>query len=210
MLKLVKVALLGLMLPLFAQAAPFVEGDHYEVVSDRASRKPEVVEFFSFYCPHCNTFEKLIADIKPHLDKDVEFKKSHVNFVGVRDPKIQVMLAQALAAAEALPEKDKIIAAIFNHFHGKHAKVNELADVKDIFVAQGVDGDTFDKVFNSFTVRTKAKKMESDQNYYSEKKALTGVPTFIVNGKYKLRLRESKTTEPEQIAALINYLAKMK
>ncbi|CCQ12770.1 Periplasmic thiol:disulfide interchange protein DsbA [Pseudoalteromonas luteoviolacea B = ATCC 29581] len=208
MLKLLKVALFGLMLPVATNAAQYEEGNHYEVVTDRASKKPEVVEFFSFYCPACNAYEKIIADVKPHLDNDVEFKKSHVDFVGVRDPEIQTLLAQALAAADVLPEKDAIIAALFNHFHGKRAKINELADVKDIFVSTGVDADKFDKIFNSFAVRTKASKMARDQQYYSEKRALTGVPTFIVNGKYKLRLRESKTTEPEQIAALINYLSK--
>ena len=79
--------------------------------------------------------------------------------------------------------------------------------MKDIFVAQGVDGTKFDKMYKSFAVRTNTSKMARMQQKWQEKRALTGVPTFIVNGKYKLRLRESKTTTPEQISALINYLA---
>ncbi|MDN3380822.1 MULTISPECIES: thiol:disulfide interchange protein DsbA/DsbL [unclassified Pseudoalteromonas] len=210
MIKLVKAGLLALLLPLAVTAAPteYEEGVHYDVVSDRASKKPEIKEFFSFYCPACNNYEALLADVKPKLDKTVTFKKSHVDFVGVRDTENQQMISQALATAEVLPQKDALIAAMFNHIHTKRAKFNELADIKDVFVAQGVDGDKFDKIYKSFSVRTMASKMKREQDYYKEKGALRGVPTFIVNGKYKLNLgRETGITAPEDISKLINYLA---
>ena len=205
MIKLVKAGLLAVLLPMAATsfAATYEEGVHYDVISERATKKPEIKEFFSFYCPACNNMEALIGEFKPKLDKNVKFKKSHVDFVGVRDPENQQMMSQALATAEVLPQKDKIVSAIFNHIHTKRAKFNELADVKDIFVAQGVDGDKFDKLFKSFSVRTLSSKMKRDQDYFKEKGALR-----IVNGKYKLNLgRESGITEPEDIGKLINYLA---
>lgn len=208
MLKVLKGLAVALMLPLLAQAAPFEEGVHYEVIAERGTKKPEVMEYFSFYCPACNAMENLIVDVKPKLDEGVKFKKSHIDFVGPREPEIQQVLAQALATAEVLPQKDKIVAAMFNHIHGKRAKINELADVKDIFIAQGVEEEKFDKLYASFSVRTKASKMQRMQKSLSDKGALTGVPMFVVNGKYKLLLRESGTTKPEQIAALVNYLAK--
>ncbi|WP_105166931.1 thiol:disulfide interchange protein DsbA/DsbL [Pseudoalteromonas sp. T1lg23B] len=207
MLKLVKAAVVALMLPMLANAAQFEEGVHYKVVSERGTKKPEVTEYFSFYCPACNAFEPLIAQFKAKLDDGVKFKKSHVDFVGSRDPEIQKMMANALATAEVLPQKDAIISALFTHIHTKRGKINELADVKDIFVSQGVDAEKFDKLYKSFSVRTKASKMSRMQEQMQEKGALTGVPTFIVNGKYQLLLRESNTTTPEQISALINYLA---
>ena len=208
MLKLIKGLAIALMLPLTAQAAPYEEGVHYEVVAERATRKPELMEYFSFYCPACNSMENMLADIKPQLDETVTLKKSHIDFVGPRDPEVQQVLAQALATASVLPQKDKIVAALFNHIHGKRGKINELADVKDIFVAQGVDGEKFDKLYASFAVRTKTSKMQRMQQNLTQKGALTGVPTFIVNGKYKLLLRESNTTTPEKIAALVNYISK--
>jgi protein dithiol oxidoreductase (disulfide-forming) len=210
MIKLVKAGLLAVLLPLSATsfAANYEEGVHYEVVSERATRKPEVKEFFSFYCPACNNMEAIVNEVKPKLDKNVKFKKSHVDFVGVRDSEHQQMISQALATAEVLPQKDKIIAAIFSHIHTKRANFNELADVKDVFVAQGVDGDKFDKLFNSFSVRTLSSKMKRDQDYFKDKGALRGVPTFIVNGKYKLNLgRDSGISAPEDITKLINFLA---
>ncbi|NOU51866.1 thiol:disulfide interchange protein DsbA/DsbL [Pseudoalteromonas sp. JBTF-M23] len=208
MLKFIKAAAVALMLPMLANAAQqYEEGVHYEVVSERGTKKPEVTEYFSFYCPACNAFEPLITEFKPKLDKSVKFKKSHVNFVGPRDPEKQKMMANALATAAVLPQKDAIVSALFSHIHTKRGKINELADIKDIFVSQGVDADKFDKLYKSFSVRTKASRMTRMQEQLQDKGALTGVPTFIVNGKYKLLLRESKTTTPEQISALINYLA---
>ena len=209
MKKFIAAAMMALALPFTAFAAQYEEGTHYEVVSDRASRKPEVKEFFSFYCPACNAYEGLLVNVKPKIDSEVSFKRSHVNFMGGRSAENQDMLSQALATASVLPEKEQLVAAIFSHIHTKRGKFNEAADVKDIFVANGVDAEKFDKLFSGFAVRTKASKMQRDQDYYKEKGALKGVPTFIVNGKYRLILgRDSGVTEPDDIAALINYLAK--
>ena len=213
MIKLVKAGLLALLLPMAASsvAATYEEGVHYDVVAERATKKPEVKEFFSFYCPACNNMEALIGEFKPKLDKDVKFKKSHVDFVGVRDPENQQMMSQALATAEVLPQKDKIVAAIFNHIHTKRAKFSELADVKDVFVAQGVDGDKFDKLMKSFSVNSKAKSLKMNQETMAKKGVLTGVPTIIVNGKYRINSKElDKNNFELDYQNLIKYLLTLK
>ncbi len=205
---LVKASLLALMMPVIALANQFKEGVHYEVISDRATTTPQVNEFFSFYCPACNNMENVLIDVKPLLNKEVKFKKTHVNFMGGRSKENQEMLSQALAVAEAFPQKDKIIAGLFKHIHGERKSINELADVKDIFVAQGVEEAKFDKYFKSFSIRTKAKKMQKDQEFFKGKGALKGVPTFIVNGKYKLNVGgKNGVRSPEDMASLINFLA---
>ena len=136
MIKLVKAVLMAATLGLAANAsaAQYEEGKHYETIDARASKKPEVKEFFSFYCPHCNNFEPVVKELKTLLKDGVKFKKSHVDFSGPRDPEIQTILAQGYATANVLPQKDALVAAVFNHIHGKRARINELADMKDIFV----------------------------------------------------------------------------
>ena len=205
---LFKAAVLALMLPVAAFANQFEEGLHYEVISDRATKTPEVNEFFSFYCPACNNMENVIVDLKPLLNKNVKFKKTHVNFMGGYSIENQDMLSQALATAGALPEKDKLVAGIFNHIHGERKKINEVADVKDIFVAKGVDAAKFEKYYKSFGVRTKAKKMNKEQNFFKGKGALKSVPTFIVNGKYRVNFGgKTGISSAEDMAKLINFLA---
>ena len=48
-----------LLAPMAAMAADYKEGVHYTVINDGPeTAKPEITEFFSFYCPHCFNFSK--------------------------------------------------------------------------------------------------------------------------------------------------------
>lgn len=64
-----------LMLSLSAHAAQFKEGEHYKVLDLEASKKPLVTEFFSFYCPHCNSFEPVIQQLKKQLPEGTKLLK---------------------------------------------------------------------------------------------------------------------------------------
>lgn len=206
---LFKAAVLALLLPVVAFANQYKEGVHYEVISERGTKTPEVNEFFSFYCPACNNMESVVVDIKPLLNEGVKFKKTHVNFMGGYTKENQNMLSQALVTANTLPEKSELIKAIFNHIHGDRKRINEMADIKDIFVAKGVDAAKFDKYYKSYGVRTKAAKMAKQQDNFQSKGALRSVPTFIVNGKYKLNFGgKTGISSAEDMAKLINFLAK--
>lgn len=174
------------LLSLNVSAQTLKEGVHYEVISEKATEKPEVKEFFSFYCPHCLAFEPLANKLKSlSKDKGFEFKKSHVDFLRAAGPDIQFMLTKALVTAEKL-NKPQVSDAIFNRIHRQRSAFTGEDDVRQIFIANGVTADEFNKVFNSFAVKAAAKRMKSDQNDLASKRILTGVPTFIVNGKYKI------------------------
>ena len=180
------------MAALFFSASLFAvelkEGVHYEVFDKTTSStgKPEIKEFFSYYCPHCMTFEPLADRLKAGQKKgNYKFVKSHVDFLRAAGPDIQFMLTKALATAETLkvPAASK---AIFNYIHKQRAVFTKEKDIRNLFVLNGVDGDKFDKVFNSFAVTAAAKKMKKDQDELNRKRVLTGVPTFVVNNKYKI------------------------
>ena len=184
--------LLSLMTALFFSASLFAvelkEGVHYEVFDKTTSTtsKPEIKEFFSYYCPHCMTFEPLADRLKAGEKKgNYKFVKSHVDFLRAAGPDIQFMLTKALVTADTLdvPAASK---AIFNYIHKQRAAFTEEKDIRNLFVLNGIDGDKFDKVFNSFAVTAAAKKMKKDQDELNRKRVLTGVPTFIVNNKYKI------------------------
>ena len=68
-----------------AFAANLEEGKQYVQVGQTASAQPEVIEFFSFYCPHCYAFEMeyhIPKQVAESLPKGTEFKQYHVNFLG--------------------------------------------------------------------------------------------------------------------------------
>ncbi|NVK24919.1 MAG: thiol:disulfide interchange protein DsbA/DsbL [Gammaproteobacteria bacterium] len=184
--------LLCVMAALFFSASLFAvelkEGVHYEVFdkTSPSTGKPEIKEFFSYYCPHCLSFEPLAERLEAGQKKgNYKFVKSHVDFLRAAGPEIQFMLTKALVTAETLnvPAASK---AIFNYIHRQRAAITKEKDIRNLFVLNGVDGEKFDKVFNSFAVTAGAKKMKKDQDELSKKRVLTGVPTFIVNNKYKI------------------------
>ena len=196
-----------MLMPLFASASNYQEGKQYTVVNDGVTMVPEVREYFSFYCPHCFRFEPFFAKLKKDLPKGTNFVKNHVDFLHGISPAIQEMLSKALVVAESLPNKDKLIAAIFNYIHVQRATFGSEKDVRNLFVLNGADGAKFDKLMKSFMVNAKAKKMKKNQDYYAQKGALTGVPTIIVNGKYRVNMKALDKNNTEQdFKNLLEYL----
>ncbi len=57
-----------LMIPMVHAAPEFKEGVNYDVVKQTGSAQPEVMEFFSYYCPHCATFEPIVEQLQAGSD----------------------------------------------------------------------------------------------------------------------------------------------
>lgn len=189
------------------QAVELKEGVHYEVVSTTATSKPEIKEFFSYYCPHCLSFEPLADKLKVSAGKQgIEFKKSHVDFLRAAGPDIQALLTRALVASEKL-NKPEVSKAIFNYIHKQRAVFTSEKDVKNLFIVHGVSAEEFDKAFNSFPVKAAAKKMKSEQDRLARTRVLSSVPTFIVNGKYKILSNGFKASSYDDLFSQIENAA---
>ena len=202
--------LMVMLLPFAAQAANYQEGKHYTKVSEQLSKKPEVREYFSFYCPHCLRFEPFFANVKKNLPEGVSFERNHVDFLRFTTPEIQFMVTKALATAQQLKVEDKMAAAIFNYLQVQRGAITEAKDIRNIFVLNGVDGAAFDKAFKSFSVNSKAKLMQKMQNDLVKKRALTGVPAVVVNGKYRINADKLDRNNFEQdYIKLVKYLSSL-
>lgn len=196
-----------LCLPLMACSADFKEGKQYTEVNDTKSTKAEVREYFSFYCPHCMKFEPFMEGVKKALPADVKFELNHVDFLRAASPKIQGMLSKAVVVAEQLGMAAKMNGAIFNYLQVQRAVITSEKDIRNIFVLNGADGEKVDKLMKSFSVSSKAKMMKKNQDYFSKKGALTGVPTVIVNGKYRINHAElDKDNFAEDYNKLVKHL----
>ena len=207
MKKLFGLLVLALMLPLQACAQEmYQEGEHYEVIAEEASKDREVLEFFSFWCPHCHAFEPLVAQMKQKLDEEVKFEKVQVNFMGFAAQDVQDDATRAMMVARALKREDALNKAIFNYIHVQRSPVTSMKDLKNIFIVNGVDADEFDKLVKSFGVNSMFSKNNKLIDQY--RKDLTGVPTFIVNGKYKAKFTRDMT--PDDMVDLIVWLSEQK
>ncbi len=193
---------LGLiLLPLTAQAVEYKEGTHYQVVKQTATATPEVMEFFSFYCPHCFKFEPLIATLKDNLGDDVKIKKNHVNFIG---KEMGPLLTRAYAAAEILQVEDKVANIIFDQIHTQKKAINGEKDILAIFEKAGVSQKEAKSALASFPVSGLASQMKRDTETFQ----IRGVPALIVNGKYKVNTGSVNSTE--EFIALVDFLSKKK
>jgi len=194
-----------------ACAEKYTEGKQYTKVSETASKKTEVREYFSFYCPHCLRFEPFMEDVKKNLPKDVKFERNHVDFLRAASPQIQAMLSKAVVVAEQLKMDKKLIGALFNYIQIQRAVITSEKDIRNIFVLNGADGAKYDKLMKSFSVNSRAKSMKKHQDTMSKSGALKSVPTIIVNGKYRINVKELDKNDFEQdYKNLITHLLTLK
>jgi protein dithiol oxidoreductase (disulfide-forming) len=141
----------------------------------QSENKIEVVEVFWYGCPHCYDFEPFIERWLKELPEDVEFRRMPGIF-----NKSWVPHAKAYYTAEKLGVLDVIHNPLFNALHQERKRIYSEDELKDFFVAKGIDGDEFSKVFNSSEIETKFKQAFVMGQRYK----ITGVPAVIVNGKY--------------------------
>lgn len=190
-----------LLAPMAVVAADYQEGVHYTVINDGpATAKPEITEFFSFYCPHCYNFAKTVVP-KIIADKPdgVAFNQAHVDFIG-KD--MGVEMSRAFAVAHQLNVDDKIDNALFSAIHDKKQNFTNRDDIRALFIANGVDGKTFDAAAESFMVKAQMAKMKRD----TENAKLTGVPALVVNGKYRVETGSIKSYD--ELLDIAFFLAK--
>lgn len=187
-------ALIALALAPAAHAQLAVGRDYVNIdpplQTDNAA-KIEIIEFFSFACPHCN-------DLHPHLDRwaaklpaDVTLRRVPVGF---NQPYYQLM-ARFYYALEAIGEVDRLSGPVFNAIHQKGLKLVDERSISDWVTAQGVDAKKFSDAFNAFGVVSKAKR--ADQ--LSAAARVTGVPALVVDGRYLVVGKDIKTL-PELLA----------
>lgn len=207
MKKILYTLLLTLFIPLQACAQEqWREGTHYTIVGEQVTAKPEILEFFSYWCPHCYQFEPLVKSIKEKMAKDVEFTKVHVNFMGFTSTEIQDDATRALMVARALKKEDAMNNAIFNYIHVQRSPVTGLKDLQNVFLVNDVEAADFTKMASSFGVNNMVQKNNKIIETY--RKHLSSVPNFIVNGKYQAKFTRDMTND--DIVDLIVWLTKQK
>jgi thiol:disulfide interchange protein DsbA len=199
-----------LALSVTAAAAQYTEGEQYTKVNETLSKKKEVREYFSVYCPHCLKFEPFMHELKKELPADTTFVRNHVDFLRGASPKVQAMITKSMIVAEQLGNGDKLIGAVFNYVQVQRAVITSEKDLRNIFVLNGADGPKFDKLMKSFSVNSKAKSLKKSQESMTAKRALTGVPAIFVNGKYRVNTAKlDKNNFEQDYKNLVKYLLEL-
>tara|TARA_R110001606_G_scaffold399310_1_gene584674 strand:- start:6072 stop:6701 length:630 start_codon:yes stop_codon:yes gene_type:complete len=183
MKKMIKAILIlgASLLPLVSMAAPlvYVEGVHYKPTAQRIATSDEkvveVIELFSYSCPHCFHLDPQVQEWEKTLPANVTFNRVPAIF---RDSWLQ--LARVFYAAEATGDLAKLHSVIFNAIHVEKRRLQTEDQLLDFIAEQGIDRDMFAKTMDSFSVKAKVKKAL----LLSQTSGITGVPSMMVNGKY--------------------------
>ncbi len=184
MKKTIKAAalLMGALLSASVSATPlaFVEGTHFlptnQKIATNSDNKVEVIELFSYSCPHCFRLDPLVQEWKKTLPENVVFTPVPAIF---RDSWMQ--LARVFYAAEATGDLETLHPLLFKAIHVDKRRLTTEDELLDFVEEQGINRDEFEKTMNSFTVKTKVKKAL----VISQTSGITGVPSMVVNGQYR-------------------------
>jgi len=164
-----------------AQAEEYVAGRHYEILDSpsvtRDPSKVEVVEVFWFGCNHCYALESYILPWKKTLPKDVDYWKSHATW----NPTLKIH-ARLFYSAKALGIEDQIVPGAFTAIQREGRFLTGNSELEYFFKGFGVEKEKYLSVSNSFGVNNAVKQADNRMRQWT----ITGVPTLIVNGKYKV------------------------
>lgn len=173
-------------LPAVVAQEQFEEGTHYELISPvvRTANpdKIEVAEFFWYGCGHCYTFEPMLAQWKKTLAEDVDFQGSPA----VWNKKMELH-ARAFYAASALGVLDTMHPVIFQAMNVDRKRLDDEKEIEELFTDNGVSAEDFQKAFNSFGVNSQVRQANSR----ARAAKITGTPSLVVNGKYRIDTRKA-------------------
>jgi Protein-disulfide isomerase len=146
-----------------------------KVPVEAAAGKIEVIEFFWYSCPHCNAFEPRLTAWLKNLPPEVAFRRVPVAFRDDFEP--QQRLYYTL---EALGKVDELHAKVFEAIHVRHEPTHKQDLILAFAEKNGLDRAAFEKMYNSFTIATKARRARQEQNAYR----VEGVPAMGVHGRF--------------------------
>jgi thiol:disulfide interchange protein DsbA len=147
----------------------------------------EVIEFFSYGCPHCNEFEPAVRKWRSTLPKDVRFRRVPISF---GNPKWEV-LAKLFLTIDSTGDLARMDGAVFAAVHEQKLPLSNDRAVMDWAVKHVSDSKKFTEMYQSFGIRTMAKSAEQTGAEFG----ITGVPSFGVAGRYLVVAKEARTRE---------------
>jgi protein dithiol oxidoreductase (disulfide-forming) len=187
-------------------AAQAVEGRDYRTLdppqpTTSPAGKIEVIEFFSYGCPHCNDFYPLLTAWLAKQPRDVVLKRVPVGFGRPE----WVNLARAYYALLATGDLERLDGALFHAIHEEHLQLYDLGSLATWVGRHGGHADQFTNAYTSFGVNNQT--VQADQ--MAEDYQVTGIPTLAVNGRYVVLGEERAADEHAAFLELLKTADKV-
>ena len=158
--------------------------------------KIEVLELFWYRCPHC-------FELEPYLNKWLKSKPDFIEYV--RLPAVLnrswAFDARVFYTFVALGLVDSLHEAYFDAIHKDRKRIVTVEQLADWVADKGQDPQQILDTFNSFGVDSMVAHAADMSGRYET----DGVPTIIVDGKYRTKV--SLAGGHNELIDLMNYLA---
>jgi protein dithiol oxidoreductase (disulfide-forming) len=175
-LRIVAVLLCVLAAPAYAQ----VQGQDYQLLTPpqptTTQGKVEVIEFFSYGCPHCYALQPHVTKWAAQLPASTAFVRIPVSF-GRRE---WGLLSRAYYALEATGDLARLDDALFEAIHKEHRHMHNEDELAAWAAENGVEAAKFRAAFESPGVSAKAMRAEQLSRDYK----VNSIPQVVVDGKY--------------------------
>ena len=172
-----------------AAAADLQEGKDFRKLEKaqtvETGKKIEVIEFFSFSCPHCKDMEPVLSAWSKKLPADVQMRRIPAQF-----SPIWTGTAKIWYTLEAMNE-ERLVPGVFNAIHGQNLRLDQDKAFFDWAATQGLDRKKVEDMYNSFTVNGKVARAKTLVQAYN----VQSVPNFVVDGKYTTDTGQAKRLE---------------
>jgi thiol:disulfide interchange protein DsbA len=184
-----------------AQGGAPVDGQDYRRIATPVPVSPppgtvDVVEFFSFACPHCFEFEPVLEAWLKRKPAGIRLRRAPVRFL-----QNYVNFQPMYFALEAMDLVDSMQQKVFNAVHREHQRLDQPEAIAAFMTKNGVDAVRFMALFNSFGVRTKVQQA----NALMDACGVEGVPGLVVQGRFLTSPLIAKGEE--KAIAVVEYLA---
>jgi len=188
-------ALLGLAAGFSIPAALAAEpqaGTQYVVMQNPqptdTGKKVEVIEFFAYYCPHCNAFEPALEAWVKKQGDNIVFKRVHVQ--GGPSVAPQQRLFYTLDAMGLL---DQYHQKAFDAIHRQHLRLSSDEQVIDWAAQNGIDRARFTDTYRSFGIGAKLRRAGAMMDTYG----VNFWPLVAIDGRFVTSPSQAGTGAPE-------------
>jgi protein dithiol oxidoreductase (disulfide-forming) len=198
-------AAIVLLLAATAASAQAVAGRDYQVLKQpqptESGNKVEVLEFFWYGCPHCNTLQRPLEAWLKRKPADVEFRRMPAAF-----QKDWLPLARVYYTLEAMGLLEKLHQEVFAAIHTQKVNLNDPALLSDWIASKGVDRKKFKDTYDSFSVQSRTQRVLDVTRAYD----IPGTPALIIDGRYltapSMVVRADKTIDYERYFKIVDEM----
>ncbi|XBC44227.1 MAG: DsbA family protein [Buchnera aphidicola (Schlechtendalia peitan)] len=160
--------------------AKTTEQNTYSILKKKIENAPQIIEFFSFLCPHCYFLEKkyhLNYHIKKQISNSIKIVRYHVNFLG---GELGNLLTHIWEISKMIKLEEKVLIPIFEKVQ-KTKTIKNFHTLKNEFLKlTNINEKEFQFLWNNFVIKSIIYNQEITQQQIN----LNYVPCIIINGKY--------------------------